>query len=133
MRRRQADDDWPPALVILAGVGAFMGVIPGLLFGAFVLLTGGIGLFYASNPVIALVCVVYPWLLVVGAVRLMAQRSRWLLISAGLPVTAFAGWVLLHDGQAWQLLLLLGPALAPLFALAPSVGRWLAARPFRVA
>ncbi|MET0764552.1 MAG: hypothetical protein ABWY29_06775 [Blastococcus sp.] len=85
------------------------------------------------NPLIAVVGVVLLWLLVVGAVRLMSRRSRWVLVLAGLPVTAFAGWrlvdVVLHGGQAWFLFLLMGPALAPLFALAPSVGHWLGERP----
>ena len=129
-----ADEDWPPALVILAGVAAFMGTIPGVLFGLFVLLTGGIGLLYAAAlPLVPFFGLVVPWLLVVGAVRLMTQRSRWMLIAGGLPVTAAALWSLLHDGDVVVLLLMLGPAVAPFPAMAPSVGRWLAERPFRVA
>ncbi len=124
------DEDWPPALVIVAGVGAFLGAVPGVLFAAFVVMTGGLGLFYVADPAIATVCVVLPALLVVGAVRLMSRRGRWLLICAGLPVTAFAGWMLvgvvLGDGAAWPLLALLGPAGAPLLAMQPSVGEWLA-------
>ena len=132
MHPTKQDDDWPPVLVIIAGVGAFTGAIPGLLYGVFVVLTGGLALYAVVNPVIALVCVALPWLLVVGAVRLMTQRSRWLLICTGLPVTAFLVWMLLTDGPPWQFAWLLGPAVAPLVAMAPSVGRWLESKPFRV-
>ena len=131
MQPHQPDDEWPPALVILAGVGAFIGAVPGVLFGVVVLLSGGIALIGLANPAIALVCVVLPCLLVLGAVRLMTRRSRWLLIATGLPVTAFAAWRAVHEGQVW-VLLLAGPALAPLLAMAPSVGRWLMAEPFHV-
>lgn len=131
--RQRTDEDWPPALVILAGVGAFMGAIPGIFFGLFVLLTGGIGLVYASVPAVGLLGVVLPWLLVVGAVRLMTQHSRWMLVLGGLPVTALALWMLVREGDAVLLFLMLGPAVAPFLAMAPSVGRWLAERPFRVA
>jgi hypothetical protein len=131
MKARSPDDEWPPVLVIVAGVGAFIGAVPWVLFGMFVVASGGVGLLYATSPAIATVCVVLPCLLVVGAVRLMTRRGRWLLICAGLPVTAFAGWMLvgvaLGNGPAWQLLALLGPAGAPLLALQPSVGEWLAA------
>ncbi len=129
MRPPEPDDEWPPALVVLAGVGAFIGAVPGVLFGVVVLLSGGIALIGLTNPVIALVCVVLPWLLVLGAVRLMTRRSRWLLICAGLPVTAFAAWRGVHEGALWELLIVAGPALAPLLAMAPSVGRWLVAEP----
>jgi hypothetical protein len=33
------------------------------------------------------------------------------------------------NGEGWFLLVLLGPAVAPLFALAPSVRRWLEPHP----
>jgi len=130
----RTDDDWPPALAVLAGVGAFIGAVPGILFVLSVPLTSGLSLgAVLADARFAYVCVVLPWLLVTGAVRLMSRRGRRLLVLAGSSVTAYAAWVLhdavVHDRPATQLFLVAGPALAPLAALAPSVGRWLASAP----
>jgi hypothetical protein len=75
-----------------------------------------------------------PVLLLVGVVHLVRRRDRRLLIAACLPVTAFAGWQVYAQlagtgGSGWVALVLLGPAVAPFLALAPSVGRWLVAAP----
>lgn len=76
-----------------------------------------------------------PVLLVMGAVRLLQRRDRRLLLVSCLPVTLFALWRLVTavggGGNAWLLLVVLGPALAPLFALAPSVRQWLDPGPVR--
>jgi hypothetical protein len=82
----------------------------------------------------SLLAVGLPVLLLVGLIHLMRRRDRRLLIVACLPVTAIAAWhVVGHvsgsGDDGWVALVLLGPAVAPLFALAPSVRRWLAERP----
>ena len=152
---RPPAEEWPPALVIAAGVGAFLGAVPGvflMLVGsvAFLLgvvgvvllpwsdgVTGGVLLSLALTVQLGAAAVVLPVLQVMGAVRLMSRRDRWLLVFSGLPTTALSAWVLvevvLSDRQAWQLLVLLGPTLAPVLALLPSVGRWLAIAPGRPA
>jgi hypothetical protein len=150
---RPPAEDWPPALVIAAGVGGFLTVVPAVFLAfvgsaAFLLAVGGVATLPWSDgatgevlvslalPVqLGAAAVALPVLQVVGAVRLMSRRDRWMLVFSGLPMTALAGWllgeVLLSDGQAWPLLVLLGPTVAPVLALLPSVGRWLADAPGR--
>jgi hypothetical protein len=141
----------PPAAVVVAGVAAIVGAVPGV-FAAFmgaiwllVFLAGIVALPWTEGadpgevlmmPVLTQLClfaVGLPVLLVMGAVRLLGRRDRLLLVFSCLPVTLFAVWRLLMasagDGNAWLLLLVLGPAVAPLFALAPSVRRWLDPHP----
>jgi hypothetical protein len=128
-----------PTAAIVSGVGALLGVLPAALFalfGAFFLIFALAGivrgqvLLSLGLAQLCLFAVGLPVLLVLGAVRLLRGRDRLLLVLSCLPVTLFAvGW-LVTPGEIinpWLLLLLLGPAVAPLFALAPSVGRWLAA------
>jgi hypothetical protein len=140
----------PPAAVVMAGAAAILGAIPGVFaafMGAFWLLlfvAGIVRLPWTEGgdpgeilmlPVLAqlsLFAVGLPVLLVLGAVRLLGRRDRLLLVFACLPVTLFALWRLVtldESGNAWLLLLVLGPAVAPLFALAPSVRRWLDPHP----
>lgn len=154
-RRRASDDESPPAAAVLAGVGGLVAAIPGIV----VVLMGFSWLSYMLPGILrlpfthggtpaqlaiqmllvqgAVLAVGLPVLVVLGAIRLLTRRDRWMLIGSGLPLTLFGAWQLLGavtlGGNAWPLLLLLGPAVAPLFALAPSVGRWLAGRPFRIA
>jgi hypothetical protein len=154
---RRRDEPLPPAPVILAGIGSLVGVLPSLLVGgpAVYLVFGlverlaravpGSGEVVYSGPGQAIVTILavlaalaLPVLQGWGAVALFRRRGRQLLVWGCLPVTVLvaigAGSALLSDdpGDAAILLVLLGPAAAPLFAVAPSVRRWLAERPFRV-
>jgi hypothetical protein len=154
-----APDEWPPAAVVLAGIGAMIGLLPGALMAligswwlaVFVIQTlwlpfteGGSAetVLRSAETVLrsarfleaSLLAVGLPVLLLVGLIHLMRRRDRRLLIVACLPVTAIAAWHLVghvsgSGDDGWVALVLLGPAVAPLFALAPSVRRWLAERP----
>jgi hypothetical protein len=147
---RRSDKERPPGLVVLAAVAAFVGCIPGVFVAfagslavsfSFVTLwrlpftSGGLDddlltavLRFGAVLQGGLLAVGVPVLLTMGAVRLLLRRDRWMLFLAGLPVTAVTAWQLLDPpvlgpGEAGTLLVI-GPALAPLVALAPSVGRW---------
>ncbi|RBY88979.1 hypothetical protein DQ244_14430 [Blastococcus sp. TBT05-19] len=117
-------------MALLAGVGASIGVLPGVLFLLSVPLTlGYTALVVLHVPLFAVVFVVLPCLLGLGAVRLLSRRDRWVLVLGGSVVTAYVGWLayrgLVHGEATWPVLVLAGPALAPLAAMAPSVRRWL--------
>jgi hypothetical protein len=147
-----APDEWPPAAVVLAGIGAMIGLLPGALMalvGSYWLAIFVIQALWlpfteggSAETVLrsarfleaSLLAVGLPVLLLVGLIHLMRRRDRRLLIVACLPVTAIAAWHLVghvsgSGDDGWVALVLLGPAVAPLFALAPSVRRWLAERP----
>ena len=92
-------------------MAALAGAVPGLL--PFLL---GIGwLYYSLSGVAGLL---FSHGAVPGEVAVLALLVQGSLLAAGLPVLVVMGAVRL-----------LGPALAPLLALAPSVGRWVATRP----
>jgi hypothetical protein len=147
---QRQDEPLPPAAVILAGIGAVVGVLPSLLAGpAAVYLTFGLverlarvipgaTLVLSTWMVHALVLVAavvaalaIPVLQGWGAVRLFTRRDRALLIYGCLPVTglvtlgALSAALSGDPGDASILLVLLGPAAAAPLALAPSVRRWL--------
>jgi hypothetical protein len=84
--------------------------------------------------ILGLVCLVMavPVLHVVGAVRLLRRRGRWPSVVAAVPTVAVvarfvAGSIADGDPGAWLLTVLLLPVVAPFLALAPCVGRRLAA------
>lgn len=90
----------------------------------------------ACAAAVAALVVALPVLQLVGALRLLRRRGRRLLLASGLPVTAGWGALVLvplvtgSEPGPWFLLVLLAPfALPPIFALMPSVGRWLATAP----
>jgi hypothetical protein len=140
----------PPIAAILAGVAAFAGAVPlaavalgGALWGVFIL-AGIIRLpwTWGGDPLVVLqlaaslqgglLVVGFPFLLVTAAIRLLAGRDRLMLVVCCLPVTLVVVWsllIVLAGGwvNPW-LFALLGPAVAPLFALWPSVGGWVAVR-----
>jgi hypothetical protein len=139
-RRDRAAEESPPAMVLVTGITAGVLVLPGLLAGLLAgvwfpivslgtLLAPSVdGLRIASSA--ALVAVV-PVLQLVGLVRFARRTGRWLLVAALLPSSAFVVWGVVSvlangDSSAWPVLGLLVPAAAPLFGLAPSVGRWMA-------
>lgn len=124
----------PPPLVLAAGVLACLGVLPGLLFAVWVVLTLGFGLAVLGHPRLAVVLVVLPVVLGYGAFELVARRSRRPLLAGGVLVATWIAWVsrdaVLDRGEVPpEVVLLLGPGLAPFLALAPSVARWLRAAP----
>jgi hypothetical protein len=93
------------------------------------------GLVTVVSAILGLVlALALPVVQAVGATRLMARRGRWLLVVSGLPMTVIVVRALVEviatggHTRAGLLLVFLGPALAPLLALLPSVGRWLAGR-----
>jgi hypothetical protein len=133
-RRPHPAPEWPPPLAIVAGALAATGVLPGILFALGVVVSLGYGLVLLGSPYLATAFVVLPVLLGYGAVQLMSRRSRVPLLVGGLPVTAWIAWRLQDAAQGTgelpaEVFLLLGPGLAPLVALAPSVERWLRAAP----
>jgi hypothetical protein len=145
-------DEWPPAPVVLAAVGATVGLLPGALLALaaaawlalFVIQAlllpfaeGGSAeevLQTAGFLEVSLLGLGLPVLLLVGLIHLMNRRDRRLLIAGCVPATVVAAWQLYGHlsgtgDHGWVALVLLGPAVAPMFALAPSVDRWLAERP----
>lgn len=140
----------PPAAAVLAAVGAIVGAVPAAfvaLYGVVTVVLGVVGavavtsagdtpaadllasgLALAGQVQLGLLAAGAPVLLVLGAVHLLTGRDRLLLLVTCLPVTAYAVWQLGDGGGDWLLLVVAGPALAPLPALLPSVRRWLAPR-----
>ena len=150
---RAEPDEWPPVPMMLAAGTSLAGLVPALLAAVvglpwlLIFLAGAFLLPFSEgadpDEVLLLTLQVQGGLLVVGlpvamllgGIRLLKRRDRKLLVVAYLPATAIAAGWLFHGastgsaGPWWAALLLLGPALAPAFALAPSVGRWLSTRP----
>ncbi|TFV66779.1 UNVERIFIED_ORG: hypothetical protein E4P37_05450 [Bacillus sp. AZ43] len=147
----------PPAVVVLAAVGAMVGTLPAVLAA----LVGLVALLFGVSAAVAvpfsdgwsatdaaaagaallrhlqlsLLAMGSPVLLFLGAVDLLAGRNRLLLVLTCLPVTAFAVRRLVDEpllaghGATWLLAVLAGPALAPLLALLPPARRWVASGP----
>jgi hypothetical protein len=146
------DDEVPPPLAVLAGtlgwIGCAMHVVAALplwyaatgfvqmrLEPVIGLDGGGDAADIAVTVVAALLGAAVaggiPVALGVGASRLLSGRGRGLLIAASLPLAAvvllLGVQVLAGDpSPAWLLIVLAGPALTPLVAALPSVGRWVA-------
>jgi hypothetical protein len=132
-----------PALAQVAAAAGVLVAVPGALvvaFGALWLpiLAGSVLLAWDTETmrILALVCLLMavPILHGVGAVRLLRRRGRWPSVAAAVPTTVVVAWFVhgsIGDGDpgAWLLPVLLVPVTAPFLALAPSVGRWLAAAP----
>jgi hypothetical protein len=154
--RREVEEEWPPAAVILAALTSLIGLVPALIVLVvglpwFLLLLAGVFrlpfsegadpaevLMQAVLLQGSLLAVGLPVVMLCGVVGLLKRRDRTLLIVSYLPATALASWSvydqLVRGGTSgWIALVLLAPASAPLVALLPSVGRWLPGRPFRPA
>ena len=145
-------DEWPPIAVVLAGITAMVGLLPALIVWMIGLFWFLVFLFSAlllplwenSDPDEVLLLPLQlqggalaaglPILMLLGVIRLLKRRDRKLLVAAYLPGTLITAWLacdhLVGEGTSgWMVLVLLGPAGAPVFASMPSVGRWIAGRP----
>jgi hypothetical protein len=140
---RPEAEELPPAMVMCTSTAAVISAVPSIVpfvLGAVWFPVVALGFLVAPSldglrlTAASALGVAIPVLQVIALTRFFRRRGRWLLVVALLPSTAVICWFVVRavgagGDFAWVVLALLGPAAAPLLALAPSVGRWVAAGP----